>query len=213
MTRAANARGFTLIEVMIALMIFGMIAAAGVALLSFSVNAQAATGVALDDVGALARTNALLSGDLGQAIDRPARDTNGTRRPAFVGESGGTQLLRLTRAGWSNLDARPRPSIQKVEYRVADGALQRIAYPMVDGAPALAPAHILDNVANVRLRYRLAGAWSDRWDGTQGAPLPQAMEMTIERRGGTLYRLMFIVGSGWRPRPDEAQGGGAGNAP
>ena len=40
--------GFTLVEVMIALMIFGMLAAAGVAILTFSVRAQTATGKRLD---------------------------------------------------------------------------------------------------------------------------------------------------------------------
>ena len=54
MTRRGEA-GFTLIEVMIALMIFGMIAAAGVALLAFSVRAQGASGAALDDIGAINR--------------------------------------------------------------------------------------------------------------------------------------------------------------
>ena len=50
-----RANGFTLVEVMVALMIFGMIASAGVGLLAFSVRAQGATVERLDDVGALAR--------------------------------------------------------------------------------------------------------------------------------------------------------------
>lgn len=43
--------GFTLVEVMIALMIFGLIAAAGVAILTFSVRAQTATGKRFDEIG------------------------------------------------------------------------------------------------------------------------------------------------------------------
>ena len=70
--RPATARlpnGFTLVEVMVALMIFGMIAAAGVAILSFSVRAQATSAARLDDTAALHRTVAALSADLAQALE------------------------------------------------------------------------------------------------------------------------------------------------
>ena len=123
-------RGFTLIEVMIALLIFGMIAAAGVALLSFSVRAQAATDARLDQVAAIARLSSAMSADLAQAMDRPARDDGGTLLPAFVGQSA---TMRLTRGGWSNLDDAPRPGLQKVEWRFEKGAIVRQGWPMCDG--------------------------------------------------------------------------------
>ena len=90
---------------MVALMIFGMIAAAGVAILSFSIRAQGATAAKLDDGSALARTMSALSADLAQATSRAARDETGTLRPAFVGETG---TLLLVRGGWTNIDAAPR---------------------------------------------------------------------------------------------------------
>lgn len=194
--RSAPARddGFTLVEVLVALLIFGMLAAAGVAILTFSVRAQSATGKRFDAIAALNRTTSLLAGDLGQAVDRPARDEGGVVQPAFVGESNG--LLRFVRTGWTNVDAAPRASVQKVLYRVDNGALLRIAYPMIDGAAPLPAVTLLDKVAAVGARYRYKGAWSDRWDGTQGAPLPQAAELTLRRTDGTAYRLMLLVGSG-----------------
>ncbi len=194
--------GFTLVEVMIALMIFGMLAAAGVAILTFSVRAQTATGKRFDDISALNRTTALLAGDLGQAIDRPARDEGGTVLPAFTGEPDGQ--MRFVRTGWANVDAAPRASAQKVAYAIQDAALVRIAYPMIDGAAPLPPVTLLEKVASVGARYRYKGAWSDRWDGTQGAPLPQAAEIVLRRTDSSAYRLMLLVGSGYVPAP---QGG------
>lgn len=190
-------RGFTLVEVLVALLIFGMIAAAGVAILTFSVRAQGATDKRFDAIAATNRTAALLSSDLGQAIDRPARDEGGVPRPAFVGESDGR--IAFVRSGWANVDAAPRASVQKVAYRLTDGALERVAYPMVDGAPPMAAVALLDGVAGVAARYRYKGAWSDRWDGTQGAPLPQAAELVVRRTDGTAIRLMLLVGSGYGP--------------
>lgn len=195
-TVATTEAGFTLVEVMIALMIFGMLAAAGVAILTFSVRAQTATGKRFDDIAALNRTTALLSGDLGQAIDRPARDEGGTMLPAFTGEPDGQ--MRFVRTGWANVDAAPRASAQKVAYGIQDATLVRIAYPMIDGAAPLPPVTLLGNVASVSARYRYKGAWSDRWDGTQGAALPQAAEVVLHRTDGSAYRLMLLVGSGYR---------------
>ncbi|WP_375426863.1 type II secretion system minor pseudopilin GspJ [uncultured Sphingomonas sp.] len=198
-------QGFTLVEVLVALMIFGMIAAAGVAMLSFSVRAQGATKAKLDDVAALGRTASILSADLAQAIDRPTRDEAGTRLPAFLGEAGGSAspMLRVVRGGWSNLDGAARPGVQKVAYRVANGTLERLAYPMLDGAASLAPAALVTGLADARLRYRYRGAWSDRWDGANGAPLPSAVELRLIRTDGREYRQLFLVGSGYAPPPRE----------
>lgn len=178
-------------------MIFGLIASAGVALLAFSVRAQAAITARLDDIAALGRQSTLLAADLAQALDRPARDERGTLLPAFVGDAASVTFVR---AGWSNIDAQPRSSLQKVSYRLAGDTLERIAWPMVDGAAPLAPAAALSGVSVARLRYRIAGAWSDRWDGAT-APLPQALELVVERKDGLAFRQLFLVGSGATPRP------------
>lgn len=193
--------GFTLIEVMVALLIFAILATAGVALLSFSARAQAASGRKLDDLAALNRTLSILSADLAQARARATRDEAGTPLPAFVGErdDAARPMLRLVRGGWTNLDAQARPEAQKVEYRLDRGVLQRLGYPQIDGAAPLPPAPLLDRVRAVRLRYRFRGAWSDRWDGGGGVALPQALELRLVRADGVEYRQLFLVGTGYAP--------------
>lgn len=209
--RRSAEHGFTLIEVMVALMIFGMIAAAGVALLAFSVRAQGATDAATDDIAAVNRLSAILTADLAQAQDRPTRDVAGVRLPAFTGANGGTPLLRFVRAGWSNPDGAARSDLQKVEYRLSDGAIERVGYPALDGAAPMPPAVILDRVRAVTMRFRYAGAWGDRWDGTPVAALPQAVEMIATRQDGTAWRMLFLVGTG-AGRTDTSQQQQAGDA-
>lgn len=195
--RRSATSGFTLIEMMIALLIFGLLAAAGVSLLSFGVRAQAVAGKKLDDVAALYRLDGVLVADFAQALPRATRDESGAMRPAFESGSGGT-LFRLVRAGWDNVDAAPRASVQKVEYVLSEGGtIDRIAYPMLDGSAPFPPATMLAGVATVSLRYRLAGAWTDRWQGRSEAPLPDAVEMTITRTNGTVFRELFLVGTGY----------------
>jgi general secretion pathway protein J len=186
--------GFTLVEVMVALLIFGMIAAAGVAILSFSIRAQATTGTRLDDAAALGRTVSILSADLGQAVNRPTRDEGGTVRPAFVGDATSLSMVRL---GWSNVDGAPRPAAQKVAYRLGSGTLERIAYPLLDGAAPLPAATLMTRVRAMRVRYRYNGGWSDRWDGAGGLPLPDAAEISLVRDDGTQWRTMVLVGTGY----------------
>ena len=191
---------------MVGLLIFSILASAGVALLSFSVRAQAASGKKLDDLAALQRTLSILSADLAQANARPHRDETGTVLPAFVGQASGATapMLRLVRGGWTNLDAQPRAGVQKVAYQLADGTLQRVAYPRLDGSQPLAAAPLLSGVRTVALRYRYRGAWSDRWDGAGGVPLPQALELRLQRDSGVEYRQIFLVGTGYAPEPKVA---------
>ena len=195
--------GFTLVEVMVALLIFAILASAGVALLSFSVRAQAVSGSKLDDLAALQRTLSILSADLAQASDRPVRDEAGTVLPAFVGEGSGTAqpMLRLVRRGWTNLDAQPRAGAQKVAYALDGGTLQRVAWPRLDGAAPLPAAPLLTRVKAITLRYRYRGAWSERWDGAGGVPLPQLLELRLQRERGVEYRQLFLVGTGYAPPP------------
>ena len=201
-------QGFTLIEVMISLLIFGLLAAAGVALLSFAVRAQGATGAKLDDVAAMTRLSSVLTADLAQASTRQTRGAGGETLPAFTGEASGTAapLLRLVRGGWSNLDGSPRSGEQKVEYALADGGLTRTAYPMPDGANPLPPTAMVTHVRQVAVRYRVKGAWSDRWTGTPQAPLPDALELRIVRDTGVETRQMFLVGTGYGKRVDARTG-------
>ncbi|WP_184112798.1 type II secretion system minor pseudopilin GspJ [Sphingomonas abaci] len=201
--RRSAEHGFTLVEVMIALLIFAMIASAGVAILSFSIRAQAATGARLDDQAALARTVSALTADLAQTTPRGARDEAGRLRPAFVGEPG--ELL-FTRGGWTNLDAAARPNLQKVLWRLSGQTLVRIGYPEVDGAQPLAQTPMLDRVTGMTIRYRYAGAWSDRWDGAGGIALPQALELRLTRADGTHWRMMALVGTGFGPGGVRAPG-------
>ena len=65
--------------------------------------------------------------------------------------------------------------------------------------PALHPlpaATMLPDVASVAVRYRFGGAWSDSWGTDPAKPLPDAVELVIARRDGTVFRELLAVGTG-----------------
>ena len=84
--------GFTLVEMLVALGIFALLAAASVGVLRSSVDVQASVDTRLTAIGGIARLNALMSADLGQAVDRPSRSASG-QRPAFLGDSSGMEFV------------------------------------------------------------------------------------------------------------------------
>ena len=184
--------GFTLVEMLIALTIFGMITAAGVALLTLTVRTQATSERLLDEVGALRRAGALLTADLGQAAPRLSRDRDGRPRPAFIGAAGdGELLLALVRGG---TDEDP---LQRVEYRLREGRLERLAFDRIDGDARGVPLTLLSGVRQVRLRFRdRDGAWQPVWNVTDPTRLPRAVELVSDTETHGSVRELFLVGVG-----------------
>ncbi|MBZ9646204.1 type II secretion system minor pseudopilin GspJ [Sphingobium sp. 3R8] len=192
-------QGFTLIELLVALMIFALLAGAGVLLLGNSVSAQAQIKARLDDMAAVQRAGGALAGDLGQAVPRITRTEAGTLAPAFWAHQDGESqpVMQFVRGGWDNLGELPRPSLQKVEYWVRQGRLERRTYAQLDGAAGDDPAALLENVEAVVLRFRDAqGKWREDWTPTQPDLLPRAVEMTVTRTGEPPVMLRFLVAPG-----------------
>ena len=196
MRRSDAETGFTLIEMLIALVIFGMITAAGVTLLTLTVRTQESSARQLDNLGGLRRTDALLNADLAQAAPRIHRNGSGEPVPAFTGGSGGEALLiAFVRRGWED-DATFRSSLQRVEYRLRDGRLERWRYDAVDGEGRAVAMPLLERVRRVQLRYRdRDGSWRDRWDPSDPARLPVAIELVSDSEGHGQVRQLFAVGS------------------
>jgi general secretion pathway protein J len=191
-------RGFTLVEMLIALAIFGILTAGGVALLSFSVTAQDMADRQLHTLTAIRRAGSLMTADMGQAVGRPWRDGEGRQQPAFfAGPSGDTSLLVLVRGGWDNPDDLPRSDLQRVEYRFQNGRLLRIGYASVDGGGAATVTTMIDEVQQVQLRFRdREGQWQAEWAPRDPTELPVAVELIVASARFGPVRQLFRVGSG-----------------
>ena len=180
--------GFTLVEMLIALTIFGMLTAAGVALLTLTVRTQETSGRLLAEVGEMRRLATLMTADLAQAAPRISRDRDGRPRPAFAGSA---LTLAVVRRGG------PDGALQRVEYRLNGGRLERLAYDRVDGESRAVAIPLLGDVRRLRLRYRdREGGWRDAWDPTDAALLPRAVELVSADSAHGTVRQLFLVGGG-----------------
>jgi len=196
MTAVRIRSGFTLVEVLIALLVFAILAAAGSAVLSTTITNRLAVKQASDRVADLQRMRALLKADLGQATTRRFRDLNGAIEPQAMatGVEADGALLTLTRAGWTNPGAAPRASMQQVEYRLVDGRLERRFRARLDGSRLGPPQVLQRGITDLRIAFVSQGRQTDVWVATTERPLPDAVriDMTLPDYGPVTQ--MFLVG-------------------
>ena len=181
MTAQNPEAGFTLVEMLVAIVIYAMLAIAGVGLLKASVDTQAAIDNRLDGLNAQERVAALFSADLGQAAARPQVGLGDSRQLSFIGTTASVSLMR---GGWANPDGQPRSSVQRVKWSGERSSVSRIAYLFLDGSDPGQPAIMQRDVESFTLRYRRAdGSWTSSFSSTEREMLPAAVEMTARARG------------------------------
>ena len=186
--------GFTLVEVLVALAIFALIASAGVGLLSFAIDNRLAVRDASERTAAFQRARALMRADLGQAAPRRVRGADGAPQAAF--ELGGEALFAVTRRGWINPGEARRASMQRVEYRLVEGRLERRVRERLDGARPAEPQVLLENVESAQVTAILDGDPIADWRPVQNRPLPDAVriDLTLEDYG-PVSQLFLVAGA------------------
>lgn len=193
-----NRSGFTLVEVLISLAIFALLASAGAAVLAVTIDNRFAVKAQSARVGDLQRMRALLRADIGQATGRRARGVTG--RPAPQAMTGpmtpSDPVLVLTRAGWSNPGERARPSLQRVEYRLIDSRLERRVADHLDGARPGPPQVLYRGVRDVTVAFVRDGEAAPAFTSTTDRPLPDAVRLTMTLDGYGPVEQLFLVGGG-----------------
>jgi general secretion pathway protein J len=201
--RSRTSQGFTLIEVLVALAIFGIM----------SVVAYQALGQALSNADllreraarlqALQRTVSMLGRDLTQATRRPVRNLIGqgfvpSMRANFESEF----ALEVTRAGWANPAGLPRSTLQRAAWRIEDRELLRYHWNVLDPTLSNEPVitALLDDVDSILFRYRLdSGDWVEQWPPLGVSPsngalmLPQVVEVILTLPDEGELRRFFEV--------------------
>lgn len=204
MTRLA-ARGFTLVEVLVATAVFAAMAALAWGGLDSVIRAREALVADQEAFAQLQRAVNALERDLQAAVARPVRGNYGEPLPALQGD---TDHLELTRLGYSGPDG-ARSALERVLYQVDAKKLRRGRYPVLDRASGTLPAFndLRSGVRTFRLRYLgQNGGWLDAWPPRDAARevMPRAVEFRLDIEGlGEISRLVETTGrvsaSGGRP--------------
>ncbi len=180
-------RGFTLVELLIALTVFAVISGTTVGVMGLAINSKEKIEAVSDQITALERTRSLMRLDIAQIADRPYRDdrsvgavssfVGGRSAAAALGDApgGGQTILGFVRHGWSNPGAvAPRPSIQHVRYVVRGDQLIRQSRVFVDATreTPVTEQVLQTNIRGVDVTFYGPRGWQDDWrpQATQTTP-------------------------------------------
>jgi general secretion pathway protein J len=194
---ASREAGFTLVEVLLALAIFGVIA-----VLAYRATAALTEGEArLSAEARRWRTLEALftrfEADIRQAVPRGSRV--GSRvEPAWLAlpaDGAGNAALVFTRAGAEFADD-PGLAGQRIGYRLRGHAVEIAYWPRVDNAVEVQPAvyTLADGVSGFRVAYLgRAGAWRDGWPVPGESALPRAVRVDLTLDSGEAIERWFAL--------------------
>jgi len=202
----ATVRGFTLLELLVALAVFAILATAAYGGLRTVLFTRAAVETQSQRLAAVQLAFHRLGQDIEQAAPRGIRDEYGEPQAALLGDELADERLILTRAGWANPLGQPRASLQRVAYRLRDGQLWRLHWPVLDRGGLVEPREtsVLDQVRELRIRFLDQNAsWRNDWpppasdDSSQRDldALPRAVEISVTLEDwGEITRLLLLPG-------------------
>ena len=198
-------RGFTLLEVLIAVAIFVIVGALAMGgyneLVKQSDIVESSNKRSRQVQSAIQR----LVQDFATLEPRPVREPLGESfRPALRADARSEELAELTHSGWSNPAGMPRSTLQRVIYRVEDKKLVREYWYVLDRTMSGEPASavVLNNVERATFRFLDNNRrWHEQWPPIgYSAPdvlrlRPIAVEITLELEDwGEIKRLVEVAG-------------------
>ena len=201
-----RARGFTLLEVLVAVVIFGIISLLAYGGYNQLIQQSDIVERSASRTRAVQSTVQRMSEDFAMLEPRPIREPIGeSLEPAL--RAGGTRtdtLVDLTRSGWTNPAGLSRSTLQRVTYRLLDGKLERAYWTALDRTLTTEPtsAVMLDKVRATTFRFMDQNqSWHEQWpplgySGADAARLrPIAVEITLDLEDwGKLVRLVEVAG-------------------
>jgi general secretion pathway protein J len=196
-------RGFTLLELLVAMAIFAIIGLAATGGLNAVIDQSAAAKRSLTELNELQRAMRFLTTDLYELHPRAVRDELGRGdEAALIANGQDVYLIRFSREGWRNPAGLPRSTIQRVQYRLEEETLIREYWPVLDRTLAAEPIalELLEGVTELEFEYL---DYTDQWQ-TQWPPVkpggdtelwPRAIRINLTLRNtGKLQRLIEVAG-------------------
>ena len=217
--RGGRSGGFTLIEVILVVLIFSIMAAMAYGGLNSVLKTRVSIEASMKRTADLQKAYMRMRSDFQNFVPRPIRDNFGDLQPSIRGAR--EQVIELTRGGWRNPLFLKRSSMERVTYALDGDKLQRASYRVLDRAQDTQPVRVtlLDKVKELRLRYMdKEREWVDQWPQQQqqqqssenqnqrDTPPPLAIEVTLVTTD--MGELRFLFKPGAEPQPSTMNSSG-----
>jgi general secretion pathway protein J len=206
MTRPPSNRGFTLLELLVAMFIAALIFAMGYGAINQAVKSRTELQEQQAKLLELQSAMRILEQDFVQLAPRPIREPIGTGyQPALMASTTTQPMVALTRGGWTNPAGLQRPALQRVAYYFENGTLRREYWTVLDPTQTSTAVRrdVMTHLKSVTVRYMdLSHTWQTQWPpptNTVGVTdlrtRPIAVEITLETEDwGKVQRVVEIAG-------------------
>lgn len=189
----ATPKGFTLLELMIAMAIFSFMSVVAYAGLANVLISNEVITEQEKKLKALQRSMMFFERDIRQLVSRPSQTGYNQQSPAFSYGLDSEGLLEFTRAGNPNPAGLVRSSLQRVRYDLEDKKLTRMSWALVDHIDA-EPINIplMEGVESFELRLLdNKNEWQTNWSSNDVIPL--AVELSLKHDyWGLIVRLIPV---------------------
>lgn len=200
-------RGFTLIELMVAVFITAILFAIGYGAVNQAVKNREALEQQQDRLIAIQTAMRTIAQDVNQMAMRPIRDPTGNDLLPVITATASDQkrLVEFTRGGWANPAGVQRPALQRVVYLFEENTLRRQYWPVLDPLLSTDPIKkdLCTGVKSVKFRYMdVSRTWRDTWPPASSVAnaaqlnkrlRPVAVEVTIELNDwGKVVRVLEV---------------------
>ncbi len=202
--------GFTLLELLVAVAIFALVAGLAYAALRNAIGYDDVLAEQSQHLRDLQFAVGIIERDLRLALPRTTRNAEGRSQAAM--RSRGTNL-QLVRGGFANPTGQRRSELEAVGYQLDGSRLQRLRWPALDRTRSAPPAvdTLLDGVEGLRFAFLdRQGRWLPQWPNvtTELAAAdenwPRAVRVSARtQRWGTIERVVALVAAPASPSPEE----------
>ncbi|MBL7481003.1 type II secretion system minor pseudopilin GspJ [Legionella bononiensis] len=192
--------GFTLIEILIALTVFAILATITSSTLYYAFNARTRVNEQAERLNSLQLAISIIQQDTTQTVERPIRGNEMRLFPGFVGQA---QYLELTRDGVINPKSiEKRSSLKRIALVCQDGTLIRRTWSSLDPLDRniYEDKELVNNLSDCYFNYlnqnlQVLSEWREQAlaQNQRKEPLPKAIQINLKLNDWGKLNLLFII--------------------
>lgn len=196
--KVINQKGFTLLEVLVAMAIFALISLASFSLFNTVTTSQEKSSTRIEAMNSIQRAFILIERDFLQMARRSVRFAGDSPSTNFIHTDSNnfestSQSIAFVRNGWTNPGLLlPRSDMQSVAYQVNEETLERLHYNFVDASLSEEPKvrKLLTGINDISFEYYYADKWNKTYDEKD---LPRAISIELDTKEFGILKRKFLV--------------------
>ncbi|MCO4798477.1 MAG: type II secretion system minor pseudopilin GspJ [Colwelliaceae bacterium] len=191
-------KGFTLIEVLLAIAIFAMISLATFSVFDGVMQSEKFSNDKMQRLNNIQRAWLVIERDFLQIAQRSMRIEGEAPLDNFIHADNGSfssnnEAIAFVRHGWTNPGLLiPRGDLQSVAYRIEEETLERLHFNFVDAVVGEEPKvrKLIENVKSFDIEYHYKKKWQSTLIKNE---MPKAIKLSIETEDIGIIERKFII--------------------